>query len=214
MTVAVDGFDSGFSPVDGTEPMANLYQFAGTHDNGDWSFGAGYSVTVNLTDPDRRIIALNFGFVNLTDEVHTYTVFAGAPVAAIPGGSFITANAQATLNDSDFSGFAQLTNAMGVGAYGAIVDGSTVGSLLDPLDLTVAVPGGGATSGPDSFGIPPGSLAGPPLDTDFGAVFSFTLTPGDSASFTSSFLITPAPGALALFGAAAVLGSRRRRRTS
>jgi hypothetical protein len=65
-----------------------------------------------------------------------------------------------------------------------------------------------------AFGTPIPSLASPAVATSIGIELDFWLTPGDSASFTSNFVVVPIlePGTAALFVLGRVaLGLRRRR---
>jgi hypothetical protein len=66
---------------------------------------------------------------------------------------------------------------------------------------------GSSQVGPESFD----PVVGPALNATIGLQFRFTLSAGDSVSFSSLFNVVPAPGAIALLGAAGCISSRRRR---
>ncbi len=93
--------------------------------------------------------------------------------------------------------------------------GASIATLFDaPISVSRAT-SGATTLGSRSFGTP--SLVSVP---EFGAamvmIFNFSLSAGDTASFTTGLngvgFAVPAPGALALLGAAGAIGNRRRRR--
>lgn len=69
-----------------------------------------------------------------------------------------------------------------------------------------------------NFGTPIPSLPGPGVTSDIGITLKFTLTPGDSASFTGVFVVNPVPEPasmmLATCGFAIVLGASWQRRRS
>jgi hypothetical protein len=98
--------------------------------------------------------------------------------------------------------------------WNALIDGNVVASLLTN-PFSVGNPGAGSAAiGPESFGTPIPSLPGPAALTSIAINLTFSLTPGDQASFTSIFVVNaiPGPAGLALLGLAGVMtGSRRRR---
>jgi hypothetical protein len=66
----------------------------------------------------------------------------------------------------------------------------------------------------DDFGTPIPSQAGPAALTDIAIQLKFKLSPGDSASFTSVFVVQPVPEPTAItllgLGSLALLARRRR----
>jgi hypothetical protein len=110
---------------------------------------------------------------------------------------------------------ATVSAATGSALYTALIDGASVQALYAaPQSFS----SGAFLSGniPNTaFGTPIPSQAGPPVASSIGIRLDFLLTPGDSASFTSNFVVVvPEPGTALLFGAGLVglglLGSRRR----
>jgi hypothetical protein len=67
------------------------------------------------------------------------------------------------------------------------------------------------TIGPDSFGSPIPSLPYGAVSQNIAIRLAFTLTAGDSASFTSLFVVVPAPGAMAVAALGLIAGRGRRR---
>lgn len=73
-------------------------------------------------------------------------------------------------------------------------------------------PPGGTASSTASFGVFPGSVPGPAVAGFIGIQHVFSLTPGDRATFNSTFhLVVPEPGSLALLGLSLLVLAVRRR---
>mgnify|MGYP002781053444 FL=1 len=191
-------------------------------DNGDGTFSSdGSASTANwafswdmTVKPDPFIDAV-FGFKNNSAFTQTFVVSVLLPVAPaqIPltkvGGSV-----GLTLTDSNFSGFAQVTDA-GDGVYFGQNDGVNTLELLDnPFSLTVNT--AGATSVTSDFaGLPGPSILAPAAAATIGIVHRFRLTPGDSVAFTSFYIVEAVPEAstfvmVGLGLAAASFAARRR----
>ncbi len=132
---------------------------------------------------------------------------------APPGSSLIGGSIQGGATDNNGNGVTLSTPA-GAAFYTARIDNADVQSLyLDPQSysagsfLSVSVPS-------LAFGTPIPSQAGPAALTNIGIRLDFLLTPGDSASFTSNFVVqpVPVPAAAWLFGGALGLLAWMRRR--
>jgi hypothetical protein len=93
------------------------------------------------------------------------------------------------------------------GFYSALIDGNLVRSLGSSAYSYSGAAFGSSQVGPESFD----PVVGPALNATIGLQFRFTLSAGDSVSFSSLFNVVPAPGAIALLGAAGCIGSRRLR---
>mgnify|MGYP005855811029 CR=1 FL=1 len=78
--------------------------------------------------------------------------------------------------------------------YNALIDGSTVRTLLDaPQTFTTPFPSGSVSSGVVDFGIPVEESIAVATLTSIGLDIRFDLSAGDSASFTSVFDVQPIP---------------------
>jgi len=85
-------------------------------------------------------------------------------------------------------------------------------ALLDPYANSALF--GTFVIGPDSFGLPGLTTAGPAVVTSIGIQLQFTLSAFDSISLTSFYQVepVPAPAGLAVLGLAGLVGFGRRRR--
>lgn len=102
---------------------------------------------------------------------------------------------------------ATLGTNLGQSFYEALIDGTPVRTLFDHPQSVVAGIGQTNAYGPGNFG-PEGSIG---LINSVGITNRFTLTPGDNAGMTSTFILIPAPGAAGLLGLAGLAVLRRRR---
>lgn len=140
----------------------------------------------------------------------TFTITVQIPIAPAIGAP-ITIQGSIVGGATDFNGNGvTLSNSTG-SIYTALVDGNPVQTLLDSPQSYSAGAGGSVGFGPASFG--PFAI-GSPATTSIGITINFTLSPGDLASYTSVFTVTPEPGTLLLVGSGiaglVAFGSRKR----
>jgi PEP-CTERM motif-containing protein len=165
---------------------------------------SGPIVVTNTTNAAEQ---LSFGF--------TLPVAPSIPISSLTGGSI-----QGGVQDNDGDG-ATVATIPGGSLYRALIDGATYQTLYDAPQSFSA---GSFLSGniPNlAFGAPIPSQAGPAVNTSIGLVLSFSLSPHDSASITSNFVVqpptvdstTPEPGTGALFGLGLLALGMRSRRT-
>ena len=174
-------------------------------DLNDVGFSLGWDLNVG-TDPfvSGNIVITNTGFFTTVYSL-TITLPTTTNVSTLIGGS--VAGGLTT----DTAGGA-LTDAGGP-VWSALIDNNVVATMLNN-PFSVSLPGAGSAGiGPESFGAPIPSLPAPAVASSIGIRLTFSLTPGDQASFTSVFVVKPipAPAGLALLGVAGLLGGRRRR---
>lgn len=179
---------------------------------GTWG---GISLDWNITaNPDPFVFAL-IGVTNNTNATQTISLITTLPIApAITPSSLIGGSTQGGLT-ADADGGTLATAGPGTWLYRAMIDGVPVGGIADlfgHLTSASAGPFGSGSVGVAQFGAPIPSAPGPAAFSTIGIMHTFTLTPGDRATFTSSFVVAvPSAGALPLLGIAGMLGARRRR---
>jgi hypothetical protein len=187
---------------DGTTSFVGSSPFAGGSLQAQW----------NVTTDEDPFVDGVFAITNNTAFTQTFILSFSVPIApalltATGGASAIgtlTVNGNGGTLDHDG------TDSM----FTATVDGADFMTLLDD-DSSVSALFGSIGTGPDSFGLPglttpvPGGAS-----TDIGIRLAFTLTDGDSASFTSRFEVIPEPttGLLLGLGLVSLALARRKAR--
>jgi uncharacterized protein (TIGR03382 family) len=214
MSVQSNSGTMAFNPADfgsAWKNANNTFGFSGLNSVAN-DFSVGWSLLVN---PDPFVIA-NLVVTNNTLVTQTFSLTVSAPTGPIAN-ACIGGSISGSVTDNNGDG-ATLETAPGTALYQALIDGGTAATLLDdPFSVTT---GSFLTAivGPASFGDPiPSQPYLPGVAASIGITITFTLSAGDSAGFTSIFVVEeciPAPAALALFGVAGLVGSRRRRSIS
>jgi len=177
------------------------------HTGGFAAVSAGYLEWDALIDPDPFING-TFAITNTANSTQTFTVTFTLESSVQFAQSLMNGAFAGTLTDADGNGSASIGRVAGsAGFYSAFIDGNLVRSLGSSAYSYSGAAFGSSQVGPESFA----PTTGPALNTTIGLQFRFTLSAGDSVSFSSLFNVVPAPGAIALMSAAGVIGSRRRR---
>jgi MYXO-CTERM domain-containing protein len=180
----------------------------------DWGLSelSWHNVTLNY-DP---FMSASVNIVNNALFTQTYTLIFTMPIAPpIFGGTLIGGSVGATFTDSNFSGIGSALSTDGPGTalyYGRIDNVDVLPLLSDVTTLSVLVPGDSASTNKNAGLVGP-AIPGPIATNSIGIKFEFTLTPGDTATFSSSFKVEPVPepAGLSLLAVGAFLAVRRRR---
>lgn len=146
----------------------------------------------------------NWAITNL-DPVNTlvFSLIVDAPVLPVAPSSLMFGSSSITVSDANFSGAATLSTVAVTAMYNGRIDLAPVTPATDlfPAPSTLTAPAGGTNSATSSFGVFPGSVPGPAVAGFIGIQHVFSLTPGDRATFNSTFhVVVPEPGTLALVG--------------
>jgi len=164
-----------------------------------------------IEDP---VVALNFSvqagaIATSFDVVSTLVGFAPMAVSGLATGTLVA---------DDRNGDGVTVGPLGQFPGNAIYVAAYNNSGVPGQDLDGAIFAGlfnaGPYSNPVGFNLADGTGPFQPLPGLVGNIqsgFSFSLTAGDIASGTSTFFVTPAPGAAALLGLAGIVAARRRR---
>lgn len=158
-------------------------------------------------------VIFNYVVTNTSNSVQTFTIFGTLDVAPIAGPTVMSGSITGTVTDLNGNGAEVTSDPFGVDSiYTAIVDGvDEVRYLMTDFSFDAAGPFLSGTGGPQAFANEAGPVGG--VATKIGIRLEFTLSAGDSASFTSIFTIEtiPAPAGMAVLGLGVVgLGRRRR----
>jgi hypothetical protein len=157
---------------------------------------------------------LNFAVTNNAAVPLLFTVSVTLPIvpqlpATLHGGS-----TGGTLTDANFNGSATVATSGGLPYYQGQIDGATVLSIYpDPYSLSVAFPGQSINVPAVNAGLPGPTLPSGGASTTIGIINRFTLTPGDTFSGSSFFVVlaVPEPSTLVLLVMACALAAGRRR---
>jgi hypothetical protein len=145
-------------------------------------------------------VSNNFSVTNTTLVAQIFTVSVTSPIAPVLPTSLMRGSIGITLTDQgplvgdETDGSASLDSALGQAVYRAFIDGNPIPAqslFLDPYTLSCGSANCSNSQNTD-FGIPV-RIAGPGGSLSMGITVQFLLSPGDSASVTSTFNIIPVP---------------------
>jgi hypothetical protein len=150
-------------------------------------------------------VILNYVVTNNSLVTTTFLITANE-IANISGPTLMTGSVQGTVTDLNGDGAFVGVPASGF-MYTALIDGVSAGAGMQLMNAPFAAGQFlSGTGGPEFSGI----VVGPQVNATIGIMLEFTLSPGDSASFTSIFTVIPGPGVLAGMAGLVALGRRRR----
>ncbi len=203
----VSGSAGNFGTATNVSPTEWFFQ-------GSCSSMSGTSMSwAYLVDPDPFITG-SLSITNETGAAKSYIVAFSLDIAPPMSASLISGQVSGSLTDGNGSGSALLTSTAGGAVFTALADGLFAQSLMPNASQSVSSAFGTVSFSGGSFGQPT-AIAGPAINNTIGIRYAFTLSAGDSVSFSSIFVANvPAPGVMALgcFAGAFVRGGRRRMR--
>lgn len=175
----------------------------------------GFDVAFDVEfDPD-PFVSSSFTVINNTGMFSPFTVTVTIPIfPPINVPTTITGSISGTVGDGDGlldqfgNGATVMTQANGRPYYEALIDGADVRSLYTAFQQNFA--GQALTNDIDTQSFI--GEVGPVALSTIGIRNAFMLTPGDNASFTSTFVVIPTPASAGMAGLLAVAGLVRRRR--
>lgn len=180
--------------------------------------GSGFELSWGLlVNPDPFIVG-NLVVTNTSAVTQTFFLDVSLPINEALASTLVGGSVTGTVTDLNGDGATVSATGANDAIYRALtdVDGNFDGTLAGSLLIGASASAGqfqSATIGPDVFGSPIPSQPHGAVTTNIAIRLAFTLTAGDSASFTSLFVVIPTPGALAIamVGGLIGVGGRRRR---
>lgn len=180
--------------------------------------GPGFDLSWGLLVRQNPFIVGNIVVTNTSASTQTFFLDVSLPINVAFANTLVGGSVTGTVTDLNGDGATVAATSPNDAIYRALtdVDGMFNGNLAGSLLVGASASAGqfqSATIGPDIFGGPIPSQPHGAVTTNIAIRLAFTLTAGDSASFTSLFTVIPAPGAMALavVGGLVGVGGRRRR---
>lgn len=198
------GYDETFNPA-GT-PGALFYNYNIGIDGGDFQINGDINASPDLPGPSPALLSTTLSFTNDSSEAMDFIVTMTLPMStgSIPA-QWNTSSSWVLTGPDSSNTF--LETLEGMSLWSVFIDDSPVASLFsDPSSM------GGSGGGEFNLNTAPQGGQFGPVEESISIQLAFSIGPNSTGGPTGGFTLVPAPGALAAFGAAFVIGGRRRRR--
>lgn len=200
-----DGVVVNWTSVDSLENTSGI-------STNEWETGKGIDVSGwSLSMDSDPFVTNNFTITNTGASTQTYSL--GTSMGVVPAilNGLMRGSVGLTLTDNNGDGATLATS--GASIYTGMIDGNTASTLWNPVNTFTTY---STIASSADFGFPTRLAAPEPIDSTIGIQIKFSLTPGDSVSFTSNFDVVPVPvpAAVWLFGSGllGLFGLSRRKR--
>ncbi len=175
----------------------------------------GLGLTWDMTIDTDPFINGVFGVTNNTASTQTFILNVSIPIApAVTPSSLIGGSVGGSIIDANFDCSATVANAGGAPLFDGLIDGASALSIIgSPYSFSAPFAGGTTNITATNVGLPGPTIPGPAALSTIGISHNFTLTPGDTVSLTSYFIVeVPEPASLGLLACGlAMVGMKRRR---
>ena len=195
------------NPVSITNTQGQANGKGGYQFSGNANMMNMWSLTYDVTAVEDPVINAQIGFVNNSSMTQQFVISSSIPITpALLPSSLIGGSFGGSVTDVSGDGNAVVSTVMGSPMYHGEIDGAGVLPLYShPTSFTVSSAYDTVNIPSVNSGLPIPSTPGPAALNTIGITHIFTLTPGDSVSFTSVFVaeVIPEPGTVSLIAASA-----------
>jgi hypothetical protein len=180
----VENPDGTFTFMNGSMMVADVWR---------WTWD---SITLDY-DP---AVAFVGGFTNLSEDAEDFVFSVSTPIAPPLAGTLYGGSTIVTYGDASFDGSGGLANDTSINpAYSGTIDGNNTLDMLTALSLLPDFKGDATKSASETQGLPGPTISGPAANSTIGILHRFNLSPGDQATFNSTFqVVIPEPSTFVL----------------
>lgn len=181
----------------------------------NWEAANGLDLDAwSLSMDSDPFVTNNFTITNTTASTQTFSLTTTIGITPVIPNGLMQGSIGFSLTDNNGGG--ATLSASGASIYQGLIDGNVTRTLWDsPTSFFTPF---ATTTANTFFGFPTREIAPESIDSTIGITIMFSLTAGDSASFTSNFDVVPVPlpAAIWLFGSGLLgfIGVARRKKAA